>query len=53
MVSKVLDVYMKYTGLDYLSAILKDIIHTIVENDYFIEVRFLKKKNIIILNKLI
>jgi len=38
MVSKVLDVYMKYTGLDYLSAILKDIIHNIVENDYFIEV---------------
>jgi len=38
MVSKIIDVYMKYTGLDYLSAILKDIIHNIVENDIYIEV---------------
>ncbi|ORX77476.1 hypothetical protein BCR32DRAFT_270638 [Anaeromyces robustus] len=38
MVSKIIDVYMKFTGLEYLSAILKDIIHTIVENDFYIEV---------------
>ncbi|ORY61129.1 hypothetical protein LY90DRAFT_241571 [Neocallimastix californiae] len=38
MVSKIIDVYMKYTGLNYLSAVLKDIIHNIVENDLYIEV---------------
>jgi len=30
---------MKYTGLDYLASIMKDIVHNIVENDLLIEVK--------------